>query len=81
MPKRTPDQLHYWSEAYKLIGLKLRAHYQASTTDELPPRLLAVLKKLDEKSNLQQSVEVVRHGGKLRPRPAYIRPRRSPFTA
>jgi hypothetical protein len=48
MPKRTPDQLHYWSEAYKLIGLKLRAHYRATTAEELPPPLLAVLKKLDE---------------------------------
>jgi hypothetical protein len=52
MPKRTPDQLHYWSEAYKLIGYKLRAHYQASTPDELPPRLLAVLKKLDKEIGL-----------------------------
>jgi hypothetical protein len=63
--KRTSDQLHYWSEAYKLIGQRLRAHYQASTTDELPPRLLAVLRKLDEKLNLQQSVEVIRHSGKF----------------
>jgi hypothetical protein len=30
------------------IGRLLQKHYQACTTDELPPRLLAVLKKLDE---------------------------------
>jgi hypothetical protein len=48
MPKRTPDQLRYWSETNKIIGHKLRAHYQRCTTEELPPRLLAVLKKLDE---------------------------------
>ena len=46
MPKRTPDQLRYWSETNKVIGQKLRAYYQACTTEKLPPELLAVLKKL-----------------------------------
>jgi len=48
MPKRTPDQWRYWSETNKLVGEKLRAYYQACTKEQLPPRLLAVLKKLDE---------------------------------
>jgi len=48
MPKRTADQWRYWSETNKLIGEKLRAYYQACTKEQLPPRLLAVLKKLDE---------------------------------
>jgi hypothetical protein len=48
MPKRTPDQLRYWSETNKVIGQKLRAYYQACTTEKLLPELLAVLKKLDE---------------------------------
>jgi hypothetical protein len=30
------------------IGHALRNHYQACMTSELPPRLLAALKKLDE---------------------------------
>ena len=30
------------------IGHLLKKHYQACTTDELPPLLLALLKKLDE---------------------------------
>ena len=30
------------------IGHLLKKHYQACTTDELPPRLLSLLKKLDE---------------------------------
>jgi hypothetical protein len=30
------------------IGHLLKKHYQACTRDELPPRLLALLKKLDE---------------------------------
>jgi hypothetical protein len=55
MPKRTADQFLYWSEAYKLFGHKLLAYYQAITTEELPPRLLAVLKKLDEE--LEPSAE------------------------
>jgi len=48
MARRTPDQLRYWSETNKVIGQKLRAYYQACTTEKLPPELLAVLKKLDE---------------------------------
>jgi hypothetical protein len=55
MPKRTPDELRYWSKTNKIISEKLRAYYQACTTKQLPPRLLAVLKKLDEEfPNLQQ---------------------------
>jgi hypothetical protein len=27
MPKRTPDQLQYWSQTNKIIGDKLRAYY------------------------------------------------------
>jgi len=35
-------------EAREQIGQKLKKLYQACATDELPPRLLAALKKLDE---------------------------------
>jgi len=48
MPKRTPNEMRYWSETNNVIGQKLRAYYQACKTEEFPPRLLAVLKKLDE---------------------------------
>jgi len=66
MPKRTPDQLHYWSKTNKLIDHKLRAHYQACATEELPPRLLAVLKKLDEEIEPSaERVEAIQHNGKL----------------
>jgi len=50
MPKRTPDQMRYWSETNKVIGQKLRAYYQACGTEELTPRLLALLKKLDKET-------------------------------
>jgi hypothetical protein len=30
------------------IGHQLKKHYQACMTEELPPRLLALVKKLDE---------------------------------
>jgi hypothetical protein len=50
MPKRTPNQLRYWSETNKIIGQQLRTYYQACTAEELPPRLLEVLKKLDEET-------------------------------
>jgi hypothetical protein len=48
MPKRTPDQLLRSSLTNKLIGDRLRAYYQACATEQLPPRLLAVFKKLHE---------------------------------
>jgi hypothetical protein len=57
MHKRTPDQLRYWSETNKIIGHQLRAYYQACTTEELPPRLVATLKKLDEE--IEPSAEQV----------------------
>jgi hypothetical protein len=48
MPKkRTPDELLAWSLAKEQIGDQLKEHYEAYTTEELPPRLLALLKKLD----------------------------------
>jgi len=61
MPKRTPDQLQYWSQTNKIIGDKLRAYYQACTTEQLPPRLLALLKRLDEETEPSaEHVEVIR---------------------
>jgi len=36
------------SETNNIIGQKLRAYYQACTTEELPPRVLTALEKLDE---------------------------------
>jgi hypothetical protein len=50
MPKRAPNQHRYWSETNKVIGQKLRAYYQACGAEELPPRLLALLKKMDEET-------------------------------
>jgi hypothetical protein len=61
MAKRTPDQLLYWSQTNKKIGDQLRAYYQAFTTEELPPRLLALLKRLDEETEPSaEQVEVRR---------------------
>jgi hypothetical protein len=49
MPKkRTPDELLAWSLAKERIGDQLKEHYEACTTEELPPRLLTLLKKLDQ---------------------------------
>jgi hypothetical protein len=53
--------MHYWPETNKIIGQQLRAYYQACTTEELPPRLLAALKKLDEEKQLSaEQVEAIR---------------------
>jgi hypothetical protein len=60
MHKRTPDQSRYWAETNKLIDRQLRAYYRACTTEELPPRLLATLKKLDEEvESSADKVEVI----------------------
>lgn len=47
MPKRTSDQSLYWSQTNKLIGQQLRAYYRACLSEELPPRLRAVIKRMD----------------------------------
>ena len=57
MPKRTPDQLRYWSETNKIIGQKLSAYYQACTTEELPPRLVALIKRLDNEETIDEWIE------------------------
>jgi hypothetical protein len=46
--KRTPDELARLSLAKEQIGQQLRNYYRACTTEELPPQLLALLKKLDQ---------------------------------
>jgi len=44
----TPQELRNWSITREQIGHQLKKHYQACTNEELSPRLLALLKKLDE---------------------------------
>lgn len=48
MAKRRPEEAYNWTVTKKILGELLTKHYQACTTDELPPRLREVLKKLDE---------------------------------
>ena len=48
--KRTAKELRDWSYTKVRIGEQLKAHYQALETEELPPRLLALLKKFDEET-------------------------------
>jgi hypothetical protein len=48
---KTPDELHNWFLTKEQIGLQLKRYYQACTTEELPPRLLALVKKLDEEKD------------------------------
>jgi hypothetical protein len=45
--KRIPEDDLNWAVTRIIIGELLRKHYQACATEELPPRLRAVLKKLD----------------------------------
>jgi hypothetical protein len=45
---RTPVELARLSLIKEQIGLQLRNYYRMCTTEELPPQLLALLKKLDQ---------------------------------
>ncbi len=42
------DELRDWSFAREQIGRQLKTFYERCMTDELPPRLREVLKRLDE---------------------------------
>jgi len=46
--RATPEELRDWLITKGQIGYQLKKHYQTYMTEELPPRLLAALKKLDE---------------------------------
>jgi hypothetical protein len=48
--KRTDDAWLDWCQTRDQLGWKLREFYRANMTKELPPRLLAALKKLDEET-------------------------------
>jgi hypothetical protein len=48
MSNRLSGEWLNWCQTKERIGQQLRQHYSACTTDELPPRLVAALKKLDE---------------------------------
>jgi Anti-sigma factor NepR len=39
------------------IGQQLRDYYDSCISEELPPRLLAVLKKLDEETELESKLK------------------------
>jgi len=52
--KRTPDELARLSLTKEQIGQQLRNYYRACTTEELPPQLLALLKKLDQELREEQ---------------------------
>jgi hypothetical protein len=45
---KSNDELRDWSLTREQIGDKLKKYYQACMTEELPPRLLAALKRLDD---------------------------------
>jgi hypothetical protein len=53
--KRTPAELARLSLTKEQIGQQLRNYYRACTTEELPPQLLALLKKLDQELPEEQN--------------------------
>ena len=60
LSKRTDDASRDWSHIKDRLGEQLRAQYQAITTEELPPRLLAVLKKLDDPNAQTDQPDIIR---------------------
>ena len=58
--KRTAEEWRDWSYTKERIGLQLKAHYQALATEELPPRLLAFLKRFEEeRPELGEHVQLI----------------------
>jgi hypothetical protein len=58
---RTPDDMVDRSLARRHIGEQLKNYYRAFTTEELPPRLLKLVKKLDEETEVSaEPVPVIR---------------------
>jgi hypothetical protein len=51
---RTPDEWRNWCLAKDRVAKQLQKYYQACATEELPPRLLALTKKLDEERPTEQ---------------------------
>jgi len=49
-PVRSGEWLHR-DQTRERIGQQLRDYYRVYATEELPPRLLALIKKLDEESD------------------------------
>jgi Anti-sigma factor NepR len=50
MSNRPSGEWLNWCQTKERIGQQLRQYYSASMTEELPPRLVAALKKLDEET-------------------------------
>jgi hypothetical protein len=50
MPNRLSGEWLNWCQAKERIGQQLRQYYSVCMTEEMPPRLIAVLKKLDEET-------------------------------
>jgi hypothetical protein len=48
MPNRLSGEWLNWCQTKERLGQQLRQYYSACMIDELPPRLFAALKKLDE---------------------------------
>jgi hypothetical protein len=60
MPEKLPTDQRLDQRVRERIGQQLKAYYGSCISEELPPRLLAVLKKLDEEmdSKIEQSATV-----------------------
>jgi hypothetical protein len=55
MSEKRPTNQRLDQRVKGLIGQQLRDYYDSRISEELPPRLLAVLKKLDEETELSES--------------------------
>jgi hypothetical protein len=58
--KSKAPELRDWSSTKDRIGQQLKAMYQMCMTEELPPRLLELMKKLDEETEPAEQPEIIR---------------------
>jgi hypothetical protein len=55
MSEKQPTDQRLDRQLKELIGQQLKDYYYWCLSEELPPRLLAVLKKLDEETEVSES--------------------------
>jgi hypothetical protein len=61
MPKRTLEQTLHWSQTNYIIGQRLRAYYRACISEEIPPRLRALTKRLENSPEFStEEMELIR---------------------
>jgi len=61
MPNRLSGEWLNWCQTKERIGQQLKQYFSACVIEELPTRLLAALKKLDEETETSLPIRDIEH--------------------